>query len=117
MTGSAADDWQSITATAEQNIVLSGDGDITAGNLVSIDAGSGVQISTDTGSGGGLVAQGTIDSGGSVTVDVEGDASFADAVTAGSNIDLGAGGLDVLGVIDSGGSVTVDVVGDRKSVV
>ena len=35
VTGSAADDWLSITATAQYNVVLSGDGDITTGNLES----------------------------------------------------------------------------------
>ena len=107
----AADQWQSIIATAEHNVVLSGDGDITTGNLVSNGAGYGVQIST--GSGGSLDAQGTINSGGFVDVDVEGNAGFADAVTAGDDIDLAAGGsLDAQGTIDAGGSVTVDVEGD-----
>ena len=93
VTGSAADNWKSITAAAQSNVVLAGDGDITIGNLESRSTSglNGVQISTDTGSGGSLDAQGTITSGGFVDVDVEGSASFADTVTAGGNIELEAG--------------------------
>ncbi|HUV67324.1 MAG TPA: hypothetical protein VMW24_25765, partial [Sedimentisphaerales bacterium] len=93
VTNSAADDWHSITATAQHNVILSGDGDITTGNLESRDGSglNGVQVFTDTGSGGSLNAQGTILSGGFVTVDVEGQAGFAQPVSAGGNIDLETG--------------------------
>jgi hypothetical protein len=93
VTNSAADDWNLITAAAQHDVVLSGDGDITTGNLESRDVSglSGIQIFTDTGSGGSLDAQGTVTSGGFVTVNVEGQAGFAHPVTAGGNIGLEAG--------------------------
>jgi len=94
VTGSAADNWKSITAAAQYDVVLSGDGDIRTGNLETQYAGgsSGVKIFTETGSGGSLDAQGTINSGGIVTVDVEGNASFAQPISAEGKIELTAKG-------------------------
>ncbi|HUT44970.1 MAG TPA: hypothetical protein VMX36_01745, partial [Sedimentisphaerales bacterium] len=92
---SAADNWNSISAAAKYNVVLSGDGDITTGDLESQFAGSGVRIFTETGSGGSLIAQGTINSVGYVEVDVEGTASFDDTVTAGGNIEIESGYSDI----------------------
>jgi len=109
VTGSTADNWNSITASAQYNVVLSGDGDITTGDLESKSANSGVRIFTDTGSGGSLIAEGTINSVGYVEVAVEGSASFADTVTAGGNIELEAvGNLEINDDLTStGGGVSL----------
>ncbi|MFC1792338.1 beta strand repeat-containing protein [Planctomycetota bacterium] len=48
VTGSAADDWKSITASAEDNIELHGDGDIKIGGNLDSDSG-GVSIVSDNG--------------------------------------------------------------------
>ena len=101
ITGLTADDWKSITASAQHDVVLSGNGDVTTGDLVSIDASYSVQISTV--SGGSLDVKGTIDSGGFVKVNVEGNAGFDQAVSADGNIGVEAGGDIIANAMNSTG--------------
>jgi hypothetical protein len=119
VTGSAADDWLSITAAAQYDVVLAGNGDIRTGTLESRDTSGdyGIRISTDTGSGGSLDVQGAVNSEGFVKVGVDGAANFAQPISAGGQVQLTANGDITTNAISStAGNIEIKSTGGNLAI-